>query len=87
MEMSCWIYRSPKKDEMYLYIPAEGDFSQVPDLLLKKFGVPEMVMELTLSSSRTLAREDIRVVMQNLTTQGFHLQMPPKLDVDLYRGD
>ncbi|MEW8626714.1 MAG: YcgL domain-containing protein [Candidatus Thiodiazotropha sp.] len=87
MEMNCWIYRSPKKEEMYLYVPAEGDFSNVPDLLMKKFGSPEKVMELTLNSNRKLAREEVSVVMQNLATQGFHLQMPPKMDVELYRGD
>ncbi|MCG7895995.1 MAG: YcgL domain-containing protein [Candidatus Thiodiazotropha taylori] len=87
MEMSCCIYRSSKKDEMYLYVPEEGDFSNVPDALLKRFGRPEKVMELTLNSSRKLAREEVSVVMQNLTTQGFHLQLPPKMDVELYRGD
>ncbi|MCG8486176.1 MAG: YcgL domain-containing protein [Chromatiales bacterium] len=87
MEMNCWIYRSPKKEEMYLYVPVEGDFSNVPDLLMKKFGSPEKVMELTLNSTRKLAREEVSVVMQNLATQGFHLQMPPKMDVELYRGD
>jgi uncharacterized protein YcgL (UPF0745 family) len=87
MEMSCWIYRSPKKEEMYLYVPVEGDFSNVPDVLLKKFGPPEKVMELTLNSKRKLAREEVDVVMQNLLSQGFHLQMPPKMHVDLYHGD
>jgi uncharacterized protein YcgL (UPF0745 family) len=87
MALSCWIYRSPKKEEMYLYVPVEGDFSKVPDVLLKKFGSPEKVMELTLDSHRKLAREDVSVVMQNLQSQGFHLQMPPKMQVDLYRGD
>ncbi|MCG7918316.1 MAG: YcgL domain-containing protein, partial [Candidatus Thiodiazotropha taylori] len=62
-------------------------FSNVPDALLKRFGRPEKVMELTLNSSRKLVREEVSVVMQNLTTQGFHLQLPPKMDVELYRGD
>ncbi|MEJ2620657.1 MAG: YcgL domain-containing protein [Candidatus Thiodiazotropha sp.] len=87
MEMSCWIYRSPKKEEMYLYVAAEGDFSKVPEVLLKKFGSPEKVMELALNKNRKLAREEVSVVMQNLLTQGFHLQMPPKMHVDLYSGD
>jgi uncharacterized protein YcgL (UPF0745 family) len=87
MQMSCWIYRSPKKEEMYLYVPVEGDFSKVPDVLLRKFGSPEKVMELTLNSSRKLAREEVSVVMNNLHSQGFHLQMPPKMQVDLYTGD
>jgi uncharacterized protein len=87
MEINCCIYRSLRKDEMYLYVPIEGDFNKVPEVLLKKFGVPEKVMELNLDSNRTLAREDVETVIRNLVDQGFHLQMPPKMTVDLYTGD
>jgi uncharacterized protein YcgL (UPF0745 family) len=86
-EIACWIYRSPRKDEMYLYIPAEDDFSTIPATLLKGFGTPEKVMQLTLSAAQKLAREDVTTVMENLLNQGFHLQMPPKMQVDLYEGD
>ena len=86
-EIACWIYRSPRKDEMYLYVVREDDFSCVPEALLERFGTPVRVMELTLNGSRKLAREDVTVVMDNLSSQGFHLQMPPKMSVDLYSGD
>ncbi|MET0070883.1 MAG: YcgL domain-containing protein [Candidatus Thiodiazotropha sp.] len=85
--LPCWIYRSPRKDEMYLYIAREDDFSAVPEPLLVKFGKPERVMEILLTEQRKLAREDVSRVLANLRSQGFHLQMPPKIDVDLYRGD
>ncbi len=85
--LPCWIYRSPRKDEMYLYLRSEDDFSAVPQALLSRFGTPVKVMELSLTSQRTLAREDVNRVMENLRNQGFHLQMPPKLQVDLYEGD
>ncbi|MES9972585.1 MAG: YcgL domain-containing protein [Candidatus Thiodiazotropha sp.] len=86
-ELPCWIYRSPRKDEMYLYVATEDDFSCVPEGLLARFGEPIQVMEIALTEQRKLAREDVAVVMANLRSQGFHLQMPPKMDVDLYRGD
>ena len=86
-QLPCWIYRSPRKDEMYLYLQAEDDFETVPEALLKRFGTPVKVMELALSPERSLAREDVNKVMANLRSQGFHLQMPPKLQVDLYEGD
>ena len=86
-ELTCWVYRSPRKDEMYLYLRTEDDFDSVPEALLKRFGTPVRVMELTLSPQRQLAREDVTQVMENLRSQGFHLQMPPKLQVDLYEGD
>jgi uncharacterized protein YcgL (UPF0745 family) len=72
---------------MYLYIASEDDFSCVPQGLMARFGTPVLVMDITLTEQRQLAREDVTVVMANLRSQGFHLQMPPKIDVDLYRGD
>ncbi|MEJ2609011.1 MAG: YcgL domain-containing protein [Candidatus Thiodiazotropha sp.] len=86
-EIACWVYRSSRKEEMYLYISRQDDFTNVPNALLKKFGVPVMVMELILNKQRKLAREDVSVVMKNLSAQGFHLQMPPKMQVELYSGD
>jgi uncharacterized protein len=86
-ELPCWVYRSPRKPEMYLYLSAEDDFTGVPDALLRGFGTPAKILQLALTPQRTLAREDVLKVMENLRTQGFHLQMPPKLQVDLYEGD
>ncbi|MEW8432208.1 MAG: YcgL domain-containing protein [gamma proteobacterium symbiont of Ctena orbiculata] len=85
--LPCWIYRSPRKDEMYLYIAREDDFSCVPESLLGRFGKPERVMEILLTEQHKLAREDAILVMDNLRTQGFHLQLPPRMSVDLYSGD
>ena len=84
--MKTYIYKSQKKDEMYLYITTEDDFSSVPEPLLSRMGpTPVFVMELTLDRSRKLAREDVRKVIHNLETQGFHLQMPPSADLILQR--
>jgi len=86
-ELPCWIYRSPRKQEMYLYLGVEDDFTCVPAELLHRFGEPAKVMQLSLHAQRKLAREDVTKVMENLRTLGFHLQMPPKMQVDLYEGD
>lgn len=72
---------------MYLYVAAEDDFSRVPQGLMARFGKPVLVMDIILNENRKLAREDVGLVIDNLRSQGFHLQMPPKMDVDLYRGD
>jgi len=85
--MNCWIYKSPKKDEMYLYIQKQDDFEQIPEALLKGFGSPVFVMQLELTAERKLAREDTEKVMHNLAEQGFHLQMPPVLKPHLYHGN
>jgi uncharacterized protein YcgL (UPF0745 family) len=83
----CWIYRSSRKDEMYLYLGKEEDFDEVPEPLLKRFGQPQFVMELELHPGRPLAREDVAKVMDNLQSQGFHLQMPPEIRPELRDGD
>jgi uncharacterized protein len=46
--------------------------------VMQQFPVPEHVFDLELSADRPLARENVLVVIKNLASQGFHLQMPPK---------
>ncbi len=85
--LPCWVYRSPRKSEMYLYLAKEDDFDAIPADLLKRFGEPILVIELELSAGRKLAREDVNRVMANLREQGFHLQLPPKLQPELNHGN
>lgn len=78
MKLLCSIFRSPRKQGMYLYVPREKGVSEIPEPLLKLFGKPEHAMDMVLTEQRKLAREDILQVMENLQTQGYHLQMPPQ---------
>ncbi|MEH6502592.1 MAG: YcgL domain-containing protein [Cycloclasticus sp.] len=79
-EIACAIYKTKKRDGLYLYVKEQDDFSDVPAEVMQQFPEPEHVFDLELSDERPLARESVIVVMKNLTTQGFHLQMPPKLE-------
>lgn len=79
-EISCAIYKTKKRDGLYLYVKEQDDFSDVPAEVMQQFPEPEHVFDLELSAERSLAREDVIVVMKNLVIQGFHLQMPPKLE-------
>ncbi|MDD1613956.1 MAG: YcgL domain-containing protein [Methylococcaceae bacterium] len=76
--MQCFIYKSLKKDYLYLYIVNKDDFSKVPDALLNNFGKMEFVMDMELSPERKLAREDAGKVIENLKEQGFFVQLPPQ---------
>lgn len=79
--MKTYIYKSQKKEELYLYITKKDDFSEVPQALYDSMGKePVFVMELELSPEKPLAREDVNDVINNLQQQGFHVQMPPKLE-------
>ncbi|MCP4715532.1 MAG: YcgL domain-containing protein, partial [Deltaproteobacteria bacterium] len=73
----CSIYKSPKKEEMYLYVPKLQGLKQVPGELLELFGKPAHVMDLMLTPERKLARENIETVMAKIEEQGFYLQLPP----------
>ena len=75
--MLCAIYRSPKRDQTYLYIEKKDDFSRIPAELLVSFGKPQFAMLLSLNERKTLATADIEKVKSALTEQGFYLQIPP----------
>jgi uncharacterized protein YcgL (UPF0745 family) len=80
MKQICSIYKSSRKNEMYLYVLRSDALKRVPEPLLAAFGTPTLAFELVLSPERALAREDIHKVLENLSTQGYHLQMPPPED-------
>ncbi len=75
--MKCFIYRSRKKDETYLFLREQNDFSVVPSELMAWFVNPVFVFELDLTPGRRLARVDSDTVIAALEKEGFYLQMPP----------
>ncbi len=75
--MQSYIYKSLKKDELYLYVLEKDDFSQVPEPLLNSFGKIEFVMQLEITPDRKLAREETEKVIASLQEKGFFVQMPP----------
>ncbi len=78
--INAYIYKSRRKDELYLYLAKKDDFSKVPQALYDSMGKePIFVMELVLSPQQKLARDNVETVMKNLIEQGFHLQIPPPL--------
>ncbi|NHN79165.1 hypothetical protein HA520_18060 [Azotobacter chroococcum] len=84
MKRICSIYKSPRRREMYLYVERKDALARVPEALLAAFGTPQHAFDLVLTPERTLAREDIHKVLENLEKQGYHLQMPPPEEEDDY---
>ncbi|WP_338490076.1 YcgL domain-containing protein [Erwinia aphidicola] len=78
--MFCVIYRSPQRDQTYLYVEKKDDFSRVPEALLKGFGKPQLAMLLPLDGSKKLVGADIEKVKVALRDEGFYLQMPPPVE-------
>jgi uncharacterized protein len=77
MKIICQVYRSPRKEEMYLYVEKEKGLEDVPEPLLARFGEPEPVMVVLLSPDKKLARANVTEVIEKITEEGFYLQMPP----------
>ena len=85
--MPCWIYKSSRKEEMYLYLARENGYDELPELLKQHFGKALFVMQLELNSARPLARVDVETVMKALQEQDYFLQMPPKLEPEMHYGE
>lgn len=86
MKLLCQIFRSPRKQEMYLYVDKARGLVDVPEVLMKQFGEPQAVMTLLLDPQRQLARADTAEVLADIAEKGFYLQMPPTA-AELLRRD
>lgn len=83
------IFRSPRQDEMYLYVDKKKGIKDLPKNLMEHFGPPESVMTLLLTPERKLARAEAKDVCKALISKGYYLQMPPAKEeylLDLYRA-
>ncbi len=79
--MHCFIYRSRRRRDTYLFLRAKDEFSQLPAGLMKIFGQPEFALEFKLTPERRLAAADARQVLESLQARGFYLQMPSENDL------
>jgi hypothetical protein len=86
MKRLCQVFRSPRKEEMYLYVDKARGLVDVPEVLMTQFGEPEAVMTLVLHPQRKLARADTAEVLADIAEKGFYLQMPPTA-AELLRRD
>lgn len=73
----CDVYKSQSRSEVYIYVDKKDGLSRVPEALLAQFEAPNFCFTFKLTQNRKLAREDSKKVFENLTSQGYHLQMPP----------
>ncbi|WP_028469937.1 YcgL domain-containing protein [Neptunomonas japonica] len=83
----CTIYKSPLKDEMYLYVDKKDELKKVPEALIQMFGAPSHLMDMPMLPGRKLARVDVEKMLEGIKEKGFYLQMPPPKEdymLDLY---
>jgi hypothetical protein len=82
LKIVCDIYRSPKKENLYLYVPKAKGLSDVPEALLNMFGTPQHAFSLLLTPERKLGKENIQSVLNALNEKGYFLQLPPIVEDD-----
>lgn len=70
-------FKSPKKDELFLFVPKTSRLADLPKELLVMFGVPTHVIDFELTSDRNMGREEASVVLGSLHSKGYFMQMPP----------
>lgn len=75
--MNVSVYKSPKKVELYLYVPKEDGLDKLPDEVRVIFGEPSHVLDLILTPEKKLARVQTAEVLKALSTRGYFMQMPP----------
>lgn len=75
--MRCYVYRSARQADAYLYLSSQAMFERLPESLGRAFCGAELIMDLVLTPERRLASENPCSVLHNLLRQGFHVQLPP----------
>ena len=75
--MQCFVYKSLKRPDTYIYLAKKDGFDVLPQSLSDRFGVLELALEFELLPNRRLARTEASVVIQAINDTGFYLQLPP----------
>lgn len=83
MKTLCDIYRSPRREEMYLYVDKREGTLRVPEKLLEMFGKPQHLTTILLTAEKKLARAESARVLEEIRERGYYLQMPPVQDDEM----
>jgi len=73
----CSVYRSRRKQDVYIYLDHEEGFTRIPDDLRAELGNLDKAMTIILTPERRLARSNAQAVMAAIREQGYYLQLPP----------
>jgi len=65
---------------MYLYVEKAKGLADVPDTLKEMFGAPSLAMTMLIKPDQKLARADPETVISSIQSQGYYLQLPPKIE-------
>tara|TARA_R110000772_G_scaffold53032_7_gene121427 strand:- start:1180 stop:1449 length:270 start_codon:yes stop_codon:yes gene_type:complete len=80
----CQIYKCSREKEMYLYVAADKELSELPEDLMMRLGNLSELMTLQLNKDTKLARVKAVSVLQEIEAKGYFLQMPPNIHVPVF---
>lgn len=75
--MLCIVYKSSRRPDTFVYVADPDALSKLPAALTQGFGALAEVLRFELTPERKLAREDARLVCENIANIGYHVQFPP----------
>jgi len=78
--MQCFVYRSSKKEGLYVYLREKDTLALLPSPLREEMGDAEFALSFELDASRKLNSQDPQEVINNLEERGFHVQMPEDIE-------
>lgn len=85
--MKAHVYKSLRKDGAYLFLAARDDFERVAASVRGPLEPFQLVLEVDLTPPRELARGNAAEVRDSLALRGFHVQLPPAIDIDPLTSD
>lgn len=71
------VFRSARREGMYLIVDRARGLADVPEALLTRFGRAEPSLVFKLDAERPMAQAEAPAVLEAIERQGFYLQMPP----------
>ncbi len=81
--MLCYIYRSNKKLDTYLYLPNKEKLNMLPEGLDKLLGRLDFVMQLDLDNIQRLENANLDEVKKRLLEDEFYLQLPREQHIEV----
>lgn len=76
----CAVYKTHKRNGVYLFVKEKGCFSDVPKALLDQLGSLELVMVLPFVSQKKLVKTDPKTLINALNNTGYFLQISDQED-------
>jgi len=81
--MECHIYKGKRKQEHYLFMPADSSLEEIPESILQILGEIQHVMKIDITPSTHLAQSDPEAILETIREKGFYIQIPSKDNITI----